>query len=670
MRALDAALAKQHDAAAKRVRAGTQRRQGKIRVLGEPGGIARADDPERVATRIDRLSHYHPDIRPISPSGIVEQDEVAMRAATAVLERVINTDDFLGVGYLEAGVLAARAVGRVNIRESSGRLAGYGTGSLVSPKLLLTNNHVLPDADAAASSGIEFNYEDGVNGQPLQPVLLAFDPKSFFLTDEERDFTLVAVQATSQELVRFGFNRLFEAEGKAIVGDFVTIIQHPGGEKKQVALRENRVVDVLELFLHYETDTEPGSSGSPIFNDQWEVVALHHASVPAPEHGELGGIVNEGIRVSQLVAFVRNQHLSAAQQAFADQLFAASVATAATSTTVKPISSGPLERPAGGREHPVRVTVPLEITVRAGDVRTSGPVAAVSEAISIDPDYADRAGYDPAFLEVALVPLPTLPDDLVPLAAINSMATSEPSYVLPYHHFSIVLNKERRLAFFTAVNIDGSSSFRLPRETDRWSFDPRVLEEEQTGEEIYADNPLDRGHLVRRLDPTWGPTSAAAKICNDDTFHFTNCTPQHREFNEYQTLWAGLEDYILDNADNLNFKVSVFSGPLLAADDDAYRGVNLPRQFWKVVVMVKGSGDLSATAYLLSQEGLIAGLEVMPEEFSYGAYRTYQVAVSRIEELTRLSFGSLVEADPLAHMETAVAHVAHREVRRPDELVL
>jgi DNA/RNA endonuclease G (NUC1) len=66
------------------------------------------------------------------------------------------------------------------------------------------------------------------------------------------------------------------------------------------------------------------------------------------------------------------------------------------------------------------------------------------------------------------------------------------------------------------------------------------------------------------------------------------------------TTWAGLEDYILDNADNRDLKVSVFTGPVLAADDDAYRGVQLPRQFWKVVVMVKESGELSATGYLLS----------------------------------------------------------------------
>jgi endonuclease G len=156
-------------------------------------------------------------------------------------------------------------------------------------------------------------------------------------------------------------------------------------------------------------------------------------------------------------------------------------------------------------------------------------------------------------------------------------------------------------------------------------------------------------------------------VGNDDTFHFTNCSPQHEDFNQGQTLWAGLEDYILDNADNRDFKVSVFTGPILAPDDQAFEGVQLPRQFWKVVVMVKQNGDLSATGYLLSQEELIRGLEFAPEEFSYGAYRTYQVPVRHIEALTRLSFGPLAGADPLERLEVAGAP---REVRGPRQLVL
>ena len=663
----DEALQKQCDAAARRVAERVGTRGKKIETLGTPGGIVRADEPERVASRIDRLARYRPDIRPIDPSAIAARDEDAMFAAEKVLERVILTKDFLGVSYLDAGVAAANGVGRVAIRDAQGQIVGYGTGSLVSPELLLTNHHVLPDARGASFSKIEFNYQDGVDGRPLQVVAFPLDPQRFFLADEELDYALVAVRAGVLELQQFGFRRLIEAEGKAIVGDFVTIVQHPKGEKKQVALRENRIVDVLDDFLHYMTDTEPGSSGSPVYNDQWEIVALHHASVQAPEHTELGGVVNEGIRVSRLVKHIREQSggLSDAQKALLEGLHVEGMAPAVSLSSGQPSEAVPV---AGGQA--VRVSVPLEITVSvAGEVAVAAPSARVAEKITIDPDYAARKGYDSEFLGSGdlRVPLPELHEDLAPLAALNTQATGEPPYLLAYHHFTVVLNKERRLAFFTAVNIDGTTSYRIKRERDKWAFDPRVPEDEQTGEDAYRDNPLDRGHLVRRLDPAWGPTREAAKVSNDDTFHFTNCTPQHEDFNQNKSTWAGLEDYILENADNRDFKVSVFTGPVLAPDDDEVAGVQLPRQFWKVVVMVKEGGGLSATAYLLSQDELIKGLELVREAFSYGAYKTYQVPVRRIEELTSLSFGSLPDFDPAGRLE---AEIVPKEIERHDQIVL
>jgi endonuclease G len=243
----------------------------------------------------------------------------ALRENRGRTRKVIGTEDFLGVSYLEAGVGAARAVGRVVIRED-GQVAGFGTGSLVSPTLLLTNHHVLPSAEVASGSSVEFGFQDALDGQPLTPRSFELDPGRFFLADEDLDFALVAVDATAAELAEFGFNRLVDDEGDDAVGGFVTIVQHPRGRKKQVALRENRIVDVLDSFLHYEADTEPGSSGSPVFDDRWQVISLHHASVPAPDHTELGGFVNEGIRAKGLRAFIRGQDFSTEEQALVDEL--------------------------------------------------------------------------------------------------------------------------------------------------------------------------------------------------------------------------------------------------------------------------------------------------------------------------------------------------------------
>ncbi|MFC5747515.1 DNA/RNA non-specific endonuclease [Actinomadura rugatobispora] len=672
---------RQRRAAQRRVAERVPERRGNQSVLTSPGGVAAADSPERIAKRIDRLSRFYADGDLLEPGA----PEPAAR-----LEKIINSVDYVGARYLEAGVAAARAVGRIGIRDERGRPAGYGTGSLVSPALLLTNHHVLPDAATARTSVVEFNFQDGLDGRPLPVTVHPLDPDRFFLADEELDFALVAVRAPAADLAPFGFNPLLETEGKIIIGEFVTIVQHPRGDKKQVALRENRIVDIPERFVHYAADTEPGSSGSPVFNDQWEVVALHHASVPAPEHEEFGGFVNEGVRISRICRRLREAGLQGPRRELVDQLFAPErieqavtlLSTAAGTPPVPANSVGapvaapaamsaaaPAAMPAAAPSSAAEaagtvprgasplgdgaftVEVPLEITVRFAD----GRPPAVPERIAIDPDYTTRGGYDPAFLGHPL-PLP------VPSPGLVADASPE----LRYHHFSVVMHRRRRLALFTACNIDGTLARRPGRESDRWIFDPRLPAGEQTGEEVYRDNDLDRGHLVRRLDPAWGDSDVRAKAAADDTFHFTNATPQHHAFNAGRTLWAGLEDYVLNGADNRDLAVSVFTGPVLAADDDPYRGVLLPRQFWKVVAMVAKSGKPSVTGYLLSQSALLHDLPT-EETFSYGAYRTYQVPVRRVADLTALGLDAHIQADPLERLETVPGP---REITRPEDLVL
>ncbi|MGP4022072.1 DNA/RNA non-specific endonuclease [Actinomadura sp. 3N407] len=643
-------LERQRETAARRVAERVPERREHETVLASPGGVAVADTAERVAKRVDRLSRFYGDGSLLEPGAA----EPAAR-----LEKIINTVDYVGVRYLDAGVAAARTVGRVNIRDEGGRTVGYGTGSLVSPSLFLTNHHVLPDAVTARTSVVEFNYQDGVDGRPLAVVAYPLDPDRFFLAETGLDFALVAVNAPAAELAAFGYNRLIEAEGKAIIGEFVTIVQHPRGDRKQVALRENRIVDIPERFLHYAADTEPGSSGSPVFNDQWEVVALHHASVPVPDPEETGGFVNEGIRISRICGVVRETSLPEAQRALVDELFAPPGSERAVPLQASAVGPPPVSRAASRALSAVpaaqtregTVTIPMEVTVRLADGRAA-EAAGVLEAI--DPDYSAREGYDPAFLARPL-PMPALSPDLAAVASAE----------LRYHHFSVVMHRQRALALFTACNIDGRSSRRPRREGDRWFLDPRLPAGEQTGEDVYRANDLDRGHLVRRIDPAWG-TDAIAKAANDDTFHFTNATPQHHAFNAGQTLWLGLEDYVLNNADNHDLAVSVFTGPVLADDDDVYRGVRLPRQFWKIVAMADASGELSATGYLLSQAVLIDDL-AGEEAFSYGAYKTFQVPVRRLGELTGLNVDPHVQADPLERLETVPAP---REIVRPEDLIL
>ena len=276
------------------------------------------------------------------------------------------------------------------------------------------------------------------------------------------------------------------------------------------------------------------------------------------------------------------------------------------------------------------------------------------DAIKVDPDYKDRAGYDPKFLG-ASVPLPRLANAVRAKAFKQAGVTGPSAYELKYHHFSIIMNQKARLAFVAAVNYDAATRFRQTRVgSDRWFPDPRLDESLQAGNEFYTDNPLDRGHLVRRTDAGWGRTAKEAKRANDDTFHFTNCTPQHEIFNQARRakkedllLWGNIEEHIAAQAAAARQRIAVFNGPVFRSTDRLHRGLAVPQEFWKIVVYKKAGrrGPLAALAFILSQGGLIANLPL--EEFAVGPYRPYQVKVREIEARTKLDFGDLRSVDPL-----------------------
>jgi DNA/RNA endonuclease G (NUC1)/V8-like Glu-specific endopeptidase len=654
--------------------------------------VLQRNDPDRIRRRLARLGLGPEEIQAFLSGGMTSFAIIATaaprdpRAASVAiqLERILGRNDMVESRFLEAGARAARPVGRVQIRSESGRAAGFGTGSLIAPRLLLTNNHVLESHASARASVVEFNVEDGLDGLPLSPETFALTPDEFFLTDVALDFTLVAVAArggAGTELAAFGWNPARETEDAVLVEEFVNIVQHPSGQPKQVALRDNQVVDLLEDFLHYRTDTEPGSSGAPVFNDQWELIGLHHSGVPnrdqkcqilargggvwTPSMGEnaVDWIANEGVRLSRILRFLKDTTMNDdSQRRLRDSLFSAAVPTAIPAAPRAPaaVPAAAETTSAGGG---VTVTIPLQIEVRLGSAATApvavavpgagsaaapaapGPLA-VTEAITIDPEYGNREGYDPEFLGSGAlrVPLPKLSEQLQAEAA--RLRAPEPGahpFELKYHHFSLVQHRSRRFAIVTAVNIDGRTAQSIRRETDKWFFDPRIDRDAQAGDEFYTANEFDRGHLVRRLDPAWGRTERIAKVANDDTFHFTNCTLQHAKFNEGKNLWAGLEDFLLNRAADDRKRLTVFTGPIYAKDDPDYRGVKVPRQYWKVAVIARPNGKLAALGFLVSQEKLLTP-DVLKEK-AVDVARTFQVPVSRVEELTGLNFGSLRTMD-------------------------
>ena len=249
-------------------------------------------------------------------------------------------------------------------------------------------------------------------------------------------------------------------------------------------------------------------------------------------------------------------------------------------------------------------------------------------------------GYDPAFLTVPLA-LPAGP-------AATSTVT------LPFTHFTVVLQPERRLAVVTGVNLDGAALVEVERGDD-WHLDPRVPAAAQAGPEVYADNDLDRGHLTRRRDPVWGDPATAAQA-NVDTFSYVNAAPQAAMFNQGELLWAGLEDYLLEHARTYRTRLSVFTAPVFGPDDPPYRGIAIPRRFWKVAAWTSDEtqgATLAATGYVLDQSPQLDLIDLSDSPAAerstppLGAYLTYQVPILDIATLTGLDLGPLVAADRL-----------------------
>jgi endonuclease G len=218
-----------------------------------------------------------------------------------IYERILGGNDLMPVAYLQRGAIAARAVARIDLGGGS-----FGTGFLIAPGVLITNNHVLQNAGTAARAVAHFHYEVDLTDAPVGPIVVELKPERLFFTSpqDQLDFSVVAVDGAIP-LAQYGFLPLLETTGKISEGEWVTIIQHPNGGRKQVCVRENKLIQRKDNVLWYTTDTEPGSSGSPVFNNDWFVVALHHAGVPDPREKNPDGspkwIANEGIRVSRIV---------------------------------------------------------------------------------------------------------------------------------------------------------------------------------------------------------------------------------------------------------------------------------------------------------------------------------------------------------------------------------
>ena len=214
---------------------------------------------------------------PLKTKPISARDMPAWRgheSPTAVQEKIIGENTLRDVRLLELALDAARAVVRIVTADS------LGSGFLVGPGLIMTNHHVIGGREAAQPCAFQFHYQLDKQLHPLPILAARAKPDGLFYTNPDLDVTVVEVLDAPADAAPLTLARLRVAKDSR-----VNIIQHPGGHYKKISMQNNFVAFADARYLQYLTSTEPGSSGSPVFNNDFLVIGIHHSGGMLPEPG-------------------------------------------------------------------------------------------------------------------------------------------------------------------------------------------------------------------------------------------------------------------------------------------------------------------------------------------------------------------------------------------------
>ena len=250
---------------------------------------------------LDKLLTDYDMMTPIAALPDIADGWKASETPADVFEKIIGENTLRPIAFLQEGLKVARSVAYIGVR--SGGKSWSGTGFLVSNNLLLTNNHVISNPEVLKNTIFRFNYEETFRGEAQKTSEYRAKSQGLFHTNPDRDFfdyTLVELEGEPGQ--EWGYLPL--ASRNLRRDDRVNIILHPLGQPKQISLQNNFVQYVGGSVAQYVTSTQPGSSGSPVFDDAWEVVALHHAGgekmlEPTTQRRYFR---NEGILVNSILA--------------------------------------------------------------------------------------------------------------------------------------------------------------------------------------------------------------------------------------------------------------------------------------------------------------------------------------------------------------------------------
>jgi len=626
--------------------------------------------------------------------------ESGLEPVEFAFERAIGNNDSVYSNFCELIIKAKEKVGRIVVKDGV-KNRGFATGFMVSERLLLTNWHVFQTQETVMESEVEFFYELNIFGRPNSPTTFKLAANDFFFSSKELDYCLVAVQPTDItgqiSLSSIGYHYLNPAKGKlADEGkELLNIIHHPDGDFKQLSIRENTFISITPTTIWYKSDTAPGSSGSPVFNDQWQVVALHHMGIPCKttdgkhyldkdgkiielidgkiDLAKIHWIANEGIRISVLLKDIFTK--------FPDNQFIKGVQVEPPALKGTPIVS-PIRNevqynaPIQGNAGDVQISFPAslvqtngQVTIQINNNAIAAPLVGKPEpgsSVSMDSldnlleikrierenaiDYSDCKGYIADFLGVHI----PMPKPKKKIQHLVSKLKNSNDIVLDYYHYSVIHHAIRKMPVISAINVDGDPAKRLDEfeRKDIWLRDNRIDYDVQLDDKFYAKSGFDKGHMSRREDADWGDSAELAKKYADMTCMHTNACPQVPAINQSKKggLWGKLEILLLEKGAGTQqgefAKISVFNGPVFAETDSVYKSVQIPMDFWKIILWLGDDGKPKATGFLLSQTTLVGDIDFEALDIHQNLeFKPFQVSIKSLEKLTQLDFSAIKKFD-------------------------
>jgi len=575
-------------------------------------------------------------------------------------------------------------VGRVELPTHPSLPYG-GTGFIVGPGLLMTNRHVAeifgsglglrdlvfrPGATAAVD--LEKRVDGGEKILTVEKILMIHPYWDMALLKVEGiPSSITPLKLANDpvegkpEVVAIGYPAFDPRNNKAVQDEVFKGVYNvkrimPG---KLTGAQEVRSFGKRVMASTHDGSTLGGASGSAMVElTNGHVVALHFGGrylksnygVPSHALARDGRVIDSGVQFAETP-----QREAGPWDAFWSDT--ESVSTASPATGSSQVSN--VQTPASVSDHnKMSVTIPVKVTIDIGALQQNGVQPAQSGSSNVMPalgggddnidsteapveSYLDRKGYEPDFLGVD-VPMPKVVDAQDDVLEFEFDGKTQ--HELRYEHFSVVMSESRRQCFQSAVNIDGATSRRSKRVG--WRLDSRIPKSQQIIKECYGSPPkFSRGHMTRREDPAWGDVDTANRG-NKDSMHVTNAVPQMQSFNS--PIWLALEDHALDHAREDDMKISVFTGPYFHDDDPVIDGVKIPVAFWKIIAFIHDeTGELCATGYEMDQ---IDQLPSADTEFVFGDFKspqlgvTVQTSIRKIEQRSGISFGNLVDVDPLS----------------------